>query len=111
MKKLAALAVLAMSFTFANAGDAPKQAPAPAKAAADCKGECKTVVVARPATLRERRSLVVLQPVTVQEVKKVEVKKTEVKKSDCDCGSTCTTARKPLLGRRVRTVAVADCCK
>jgi hypothetical protein len=107
MKKFFAAAAALLVAGFAFAGDAPKQAPAPAKATAKA-AECKDCVyVARPATLRERRHLVVVEPVKVVEVKKVEVVK-EVKVAEC---ATCTTARPRLLGgRRVRTVAASDCC-
>lgn len=77
------LAVVACVVGFASlqAGDAPKaQAPAaPAKVqAVKCEGTCATVEVARRATLRERRNLVVVEkvPVKVVEVKKV---------ASCDC--------------------------
>jgi hypothetical protein len=115
MKKFIALAAFVLSAAFANAGDAPKtQAPAAKPEAKVTKTE-STVLVARPATLRERRHLVVVEPVKVVETKKtVEVKTVEVKKECCEC-STCGTAggRRLLNGRlRARTVAVVDtaCC-
>jgi hypothetical protein len=114
MKKFFAAAAALLVAGFAFAGDAPKQAPAPAKAPAKAEADCKggnCVYVARPATLRERRHLVVVEPVKVVEVKKVEVKKVEVKEVKVAECATCTTARPRLLGgRRVRTVAASDCC-
>ena len=112
MKNLIAALALAVFASSILAGDAPKaQAPAKAEAKA-C--ECKTVEVARKATLRERRNLLVVEKVPVVEVKKVEVKKVEVK---ADCCATCVPAAAParrlLGGLRNRTVAVAECasCK
>ena len=114
MKNIAAALVLVLFATVAVAGDAPKaQAPVKPVAKAEAKAtcECKTVEVARKATLRERRNLVVVEKVPVVEVKKVEVKK-EVK---ADCCSTCSPApaRRLLGGLRNRTVAVVECasCK
>jgi len=115
MKNIAAALVLALFATVAVAGDAPKaQAPVKPVAKAEAKAtcECKTVEVARKATLRERRNLVVVEKVPVVEVKKVEVKKVEVK---ADCCSTCSPAptRRLLGGLRHRTATVVECvsCK
>lgn len=117
MKNLIAALALAVFASSILAGDAPKaQAPAKAEAKA-C--ECKTVEVARKATLRERRNLLVVEKVPVVEVKKVEVKKVEVKKVEAkaDCCATCTPAAAParrlLGGLRNRTATVVECatCK
>ena len=112
MKNLIAALTLAVFASSILAGDAPKaQAPAKAEAKA-C--ECKTVEVARKATLRERRNLLVVEKVPVVEVKKVEVKKVEAK---ADCCATCTPAAAParrlLGGLRNRTATVVECatCK
>ena len=112
MKNLIAALALAVFASSILAGDAPKaQAPAKAEAKA-C--ECKTVEVARKATLRERRNLLVVEKVPVVEVKKVEVKKVEAK---ADCCATCTPAAAParrlLGGLRNRTATVVECatCK
>jgi translation initiation factor 1 (eIF-1/SUI1) len=112
MKNLIAALALVVFATASFAGDAP-QAPAKPVAKAESKAcECKTVEVARKASLRERRNLVVVEKVPVVEVKKVEVKK-EVK---ADCCTSCTTAapaRRLLGGLRNRTAAVVECasCK
>jgi hypothetical protein len=110
MKNLIAALALAVFASSILAGDAPKaQAPAKPVAKAEVKAcECKTVEVARKASLRERRNLVVVEKVPVVEVKKVEVK--------ADCCATCApaaTSRRLLGGLRNRTVAVAECasCK
>ena len=116
--------VAVFGFVSLQAGDAPKaQAPvAPVKAqavkgASCCEGQCATVEVARRATLRERRNLMV--------VEKVPVKVVEVKKAaPCDCcNGACVTASKPavvatpvrrVFGRTRSAVAnVVDCvgCK
>jgi len=115
MKNLIAALALAVFASSILAGDAPKaQEAVKPVAKAEAKAcECKTVEVARKATLRERRNLVVVEKVPVVEVKKVEVKKVEVK---ADCCATCAsvaTPRRLLGGLRNRTVAVAQCtsCK
>ena len=117
MKNLIAALALVVFATASFAGDAP-QAPAKPVAKAESKAcECKTVEVARKASLRERRNLVVVEKVPVVEVKKVEVKKVEVKKEvKADCCTSCTTAapaRRLLGGLRNRTAAVVECasCK
>ena len=100
-----------VGFVAVQAGEGPAkaQAPAaPAKAQA-VKGaacECATVEVARRATLRERRSLVVVEkvPVKVVEVKAVEVKKA----ASCDCCPATTVAPARRLLGRTRTVVGND---
>lgn len=109
MKNLIVAFAFAVFASSVVAGDAPKaQAPVKPVAKAEAKAcECKTVEVARKATLRERRNLVVVEKVPVVEVKKVEVK--------ADCCSTCSPAptRRLLGGLRHRTATVVECvsCK
>jgi len=122
MKNFIIAMAFAVTSTFAFAGDAPKaQAPAKPEAKKAATTTTSTVLVARPATLRERRHLVVVEPVKVVETKKVvEVKEVKVVKgSSCDCCEAVTaTPVRGLLGRvrgRVSSTVsgVADCvsCK
>jgi len=110
-------AVMTVSGAFAGEGPAKVQAPV-----AKCTtGACEsTVMVARSATWRERRNLMVVEPVKVVEVKKVEVVKVAPKvAASCDCCEVAPAAvRSGLLGRvrgRTRTVvgSAVDCvtCK
>jgi len=107
MKNLIVALAVAFFASTVVAGDAPKaQAPVKPVAKAEAKAcECKTVEVARKATLRERRSLVVVEKVPVVEVKKVEV----VKAAPCTTCATPAPARRLLGGLRHRTAAVVDC--
>ena len=102
-------AVMTVSGAFAGEGPAKVQAPV-----AKCTtGACS-------ATWRERRNLMVVEPVKVVEVKKVEVVKVAPKvAASCDCCEVAPAAvRSGLLGRvrgRTRTVvgSAVDCvtCK
>lgn len=118
MKNLFLALAIAILGTTVYAGE-KSQAPAPVAAKPAAKAaECatctpKTVNVVRRATLAERRSLVVVEPVQVVEVKAAPAACTCAPAAATPVATVTGRVRGRLLGARNRVASVVECagCK